>query len=365
MNVSMAHPEIGPEERQRVIGVLESGQLAAGDVVRTFESAFADYCEVEHAIACANGTAALHAALEALDIRVGAYGITTPFSFVATANAIRFAGGFPRFVDIDPVSLNLDPDAVESAIVAENGAVDSIVVPHLFGLPADMDRFQEIAAEYDVSLVEDAAQAHGAQYNGQPVGSFGDVGCFSFYPTKNMTTGEGGMITTDRDDIATAVRQFIDHGRGDDRFSHVSLGHNYRMTEIAAAIGLAQLEKLPRFVSARRENATYLNHALRSTDIILPRDPADRRHAYHQYTVRTPLRETLRERLHDREVETAVYYPSTIPDLESYHQFDADTPIARRACREVVSVPIHPAVTTDGLDLIVDGITGLPAAEVS
>lgn len=356
MNVSMADPEIGPEEREGVLEVLDSGQLAAGEQVAAFEEEFAEYCGVEHAIATANGTAALHAALEALEIDVGANVLTTPFSFVATANAIRFAGGYPRFADIDPRTYNLDPEAVEQAITAADGEIAAIVLVHLYGLSADLDRFQEIAVEYDIPLIEDAAQAHGATYDGQPVGSFGDVGCFSFYPTKNMTTGEGGMVTTDRDDVAAAVRRFIDHGRGDQTYAHVGLGHNFRMTDVEAAMGRAQLEKLPRFVRARRENAAYLDEQLADTNVTRPYEPDNREHAYHQYTIRTDIRSTLRRELADRGVDTAVYYPTPIPDLESYRPFNGSYPVARRASEEVLSLPIHPNVTRAGLDLIVEGI---------
>ena len=365
MKVSMAAPEIGPEERERVLRVLDSGQIAAGDEVAAFEAAFADFCDVDHAIATANGTAALHAAIEALELEVGTNVLTTPFSFVATANAIRFAGGYPRFADIDPTTYNLDPDAVETRIERIDGSVEAIVLVHLYGLPANMDRFREIADAHDIAIIEDAAQAHGATYDGKPVGSIGDIGCFSFYPTKNMTTTEGGMITTDRDDIAAAVRRFIDHGRGNDTYSHISLGHNFRMTDVAAAIGRAQLEKLPRFVDARRENAAYLTEQLESSDVTVPHEPANCRHAYHQYTIRTNFRSTLRTELNDRGIGTAIYYPTPIPDLESYHDFNGDYPVARRASNEVLSVPVHPNVTRAGLDLIVEGITRRTPAGVN
>ena len=365
MNVSMAEPEIGPEERASVLDVLDSGHLAAGEQVSAFEAEFAEYCDVEHAIATANGTTALHAALEAIDIEVGTNVLTTPFSFVATANAIRFAGGYPRFADIDPKTYNLDPDSVEETIRSIDGGVDAIVLVHLYGLPADMDRFQEIAVEHDVTLIEDAAQAHGATYDNQPVGSFGDIGCFSFYPTKNMTTGEGGMIVTDRDDIATAVRRFIDHGRGDETYSHVDLGHNFRMTDVEAAMGRVQLEKLPRFVRDRRENATYLDEQLAQTDVTVPQEPPGRRHAYHQYTIRTDNREAIQRSLADRGVDTAVYYPTPIPNLDSYHQFNGTYPATQRASEEVLSIPVHPNVTRAGLDLIVEGISHSAPAEVN
>ena len=200
--VQIADPDLGAEERARAGDVIESGALAAGEVVREFEDAFADYCDAEHAVGVANGTAALHAALEAVDIEPGQPVITTPFSFVATANAIRFAGGVPRFADVDPETYNVDPESVEDRIQSANGEVGAILPVHLYGLPAEMDRLREIADRYDVPLVADAAQAHGAEYRGDPVGSLADVAVFSFYPTKNMTTGEGGMVTTGDESVA-------------------------------------------------------------------------------------------------------------------------------------------------------------------
>ena len=360
VNIPIAQPEIDAEERQGVLDVLDSGHLASGPRVSAFEESFAEYCDVEHAIATSNGTTALHAALEAIDLRVGAYVVTTPFSFVATANAIRFAGGFPLFVDIDPETFNITPDAVEEAIVNADGAVDAILVAHLFGLPAEMDGFQDIADDYGVALIEDAAQAHGARYRDQPVGSFGDAGCFSFYPTKNMTTGEGGMITTNDEDIAYAARSFIDHGRGDSTYAHESLGHNFRMTDLAAAIGSAQLEKLPRFIERRRDHAAYLTEGLAERAIVPPVEPVDCHHAYHQYTIRTQHRDEIRDELAQHDIDTAVYYPTPIPDLRSYQQFEADIPIARSIADEVLSLPVHPGVTTAGLDRILECLHNVP-----
>lgn len=364
MNLSMAEPEIGPAERERVLSVLESGHLAAGSQVEKFESEFADYCGTDHAVATMNGTGALHAALEALELRPDAGVITSPFSFVATANAIRLAGCHPRFGDIHPETLNLDPDAVEAELECDDGTIDAILVVHLFGLPADMVRFRELAEEYDVALIEDAAQAHGATVEGSPVGSIGDVGCFSFYPTKNMTTGEGGMVTTNREDIANAVRQFIDHGRGSNQYAHTAIGHNFRMTDIAAGIGRAQLEKLPRLTESRRKNARYLTSQLSDLPVITPPDLPGRRHVFHQYTIRSSQRDAYQSTLDQLGVESTIYYPTPIPDLEAYRNYSAGVPNAREAASTVLSVPIHPNVTTEGLDLIATGFGEAPELEV-
>ncbi len=341
-SVPIADPDVGPTEIDAVGDVLESGQLSAGDEVDVFESEFADYCGVDHGVATSNGTTALHAALEALELGEGDTVLTTPFSFIATANAVRLAGATPVFADVDERTYNLDPDA--AAAVLRERDVDAIVAVHLYGLPAAMDRLRDLADAHDVPLIEDAAQAHGAEVDGERVGSLGDVACFSFYPTKNMTTGEGGMITTDRDDVAERAASFINHGRsGHD--SHERVGHNFRMTDMAAAIGRVQLEKLPDYIDARRRSARRYDEALEDTPIQAPVEPADRTHVYHQYTVRCDDREALREHLADHNVDSSVYYPTPIHEQPAYSHVDHSAPVAESAAREVLSVPVHPGLS--------------------
>ena len=217
--IPIANPEIGSAEKDGVLDVLESGMLADGPVVREFEDDFAAYCGTEHAVATSNGTTALHAAMEGLGLGEGDRVITTPFSFIASANAIRLAGAEPVFADIDPATYNIDPESVEETIQAYDGEIDAILAVHLYGLPAAVEQLAKLAESYDAYLIEDAAQAHGATVNGERVGSIGDVGCFSFYPTKNMTTGEGGMVVTDDDAIAEGAARFVNHGRTD-KYGH-------------------------------------------------------------------------------------------------------------------------------------------------
>jgi len=342
--VPIADPAIGDAERERLLDALESGQLADGPEVRAFESAFADYCGADRGVATANGTAALHAALHAVGVEPGDVVVTSPFSFVASANAIRFAGGEPVFADVREETFTLDPDGVERTIRARDGEVDAILAVHLYGLPAAMDRLREIADDYGIPLVEDAAQAHGAEFDGRPVGSLGDVAAFSFYPTKNMTTGEGGMITTDDAEIARAAERFVNHGRAADGYEHVEVGHNFRMTSTAAAIGRAQLEKLPEFVEARRRNAALLDEALADAGVATPSEPDRRRHAYHQYTVRCSDREAVAAALDERGVDTGVYYPTPIHEQPAYDGVSAAAPVAERLADEVLSLPVHPGV---------------------
>ena len=347
--VPIADPEIGEAERDAVESVLRDGQLADGPVVREFEDAFAGYCGTDHGVGAANGTAALHVALEALEIGPGDRVLTTPFSFVATANAIRLAGAEPIFADVDPETYNLDPEAVEDTL-RRTDEVAAVLAVHLYGRPAPMDRLSTIASEYDVDLIEDAAQAHGAELGGRRVGSVGDVACFSFYPTKNMTTGEGGMITTDRPEVAEAAARFVNHGRGvapggRSGYEHLEVGHNLRMTSIAAAMGLVQLEKLPRFVRARRQNAAWLTEALADVPVETPSDPRDGRHAYHQYTITHDDRDGLAAHLEDVGVSTGVYYPTPIHEQPAYAGVETSAPVAERLARRVLSLPVHPGLT--------------------
>jgi dTDP-4-amino-4,6-dideoxygalactose transaminase len=354
--IDLAAPTFGPEEQAAVREVLEDGMVADGPTVRAFESAFAAFCGSEHAVATANGTAALQVALEALDVGDGDTVVTTPFSFVASANAIRLVGAEPVFADVDPETYNLDPAGARAAV--READADAILVVHLYGLPADMEAFEAIAREEDVRLIEDAAQAHGARYRGESVGTFGDAAAFSFYPTKNMTTGEGGMVLTNDASVADRAASFVNHGRGDGAtYSHERVGHNLRMTSIAAAIGNVQLDRLPEWVRARRANADILSEGLADvSDVDLPVGPAGVEHAFHQYTIRHEDRDRLSEHLADAGVGSNVYYPTVIPALEAYEGYAADTPVAEELAETVLSIPVHPALTDDDLDQVVGAI---------
>ena len=351
-DVNIANPTVGDEEVSRIESVVESGMIADGPEVREFEAEFADYCDAEQGVATSNGTTALHAALEAVGVGPGDTVLTTPFSFVATANAIRFAGATPVFADIDPETFNLDPERVEAKLEALDGNVDAMVVVHLYGLPAPMDRLRELADEYDVAVVEDAAQAHGATYRDSPVGSLGDAACFSFYPTKNMTTGEGGMVVTDDQEVADAAASFINHGRETDGYRHVSLGHNFRMTSIAAAMGRAQLERLPGFVERRRENAARLDELLAETNAVTPAVPDGSGHSYHQYTVRVGNRNSVAEQLDEHGIGSGVYYPRCIHDQPAYDALDVSVPVAERVADQALSLPVHPALDDEEVERV-------------
>ncbi|AZH24761.1 DegT/DnrJ/EryC1/StrS family aminotransferase [Haloplanus aerogenes] len=353
MTIPIANPTISEKAKARVEAVLDSGMIADGPEVRKFEDEFADYCEVEYGVATANGTAALHAALEALGIGEGDTVLTTPLSFVATANAIRFTGAKPVFADINPETYNLDPDAATT--VARKHDVDAIMPVHLYGLPVAMNPIQDLASDLDIPIVEDAAQAHGATYGGDPVGSLGDVACFSFYPTKNMTTGEGGMIVTNRDDIFEAASQFVNHGRTES-YEHAMLGHNFRMTSMAAAIGRVQLDRLPEFIETRRENAAKLTEGLTETSVATPTEPDGLKHVYHQYTIRTDSRDELQDHLDDHGVGNNVYYPKCIHEQPAYDGIKVTAPKGEAAAMEVLSLPVHPSVSADDRNWIIESI---------
>jgi len=357
--IPIADPQIGERERLLVETVLEEGRLASGEEVDTFEERVAEMAGTDGAVATSNGTTALHAALEALGIGEGDTVLTTPMSFVATANAVRLCGAQPVFADVDPATYNLDPDAAAARM--ESDSIDAILVVHLYGLPAEMDRFRELADEHDAYLVEDAAQAHAARYDGNPVGSFGDVGCFSFYATKNVTTGEGGAVVSDSREVIRRIGEFVDHGR-DGKGRHRRLGHNFRMTNLQAAIGLGQLERLAELTAARRRNAGILNHLLVDDRIVLPTTPPGRRHVYHQYTIRHPDRDALIDHLEDAGVGAGVYYSRPIPDEPAYDHVDEEFPVAQRLCEEVVSLPAHPGLSNDDLQTIAGAINEFETA---
>jgi dTDP-4-amino-4,6-dideoxygalactose transaminase len=354
--IPIARPGIGPEEKAAVLEVLESGTLAQGPRVAAFEAAFAAYCGVKHAVATSSGTTALHLALLAHGIGPGDEVITSPFTFVATANAVLYVGARPVFVDIDPVTFNIDPALIAGALTPRTRAILPV---HLFGLPADLDAILEIAQARGLAVIEDACQAHGAEYRGRKVGSFG-TGCFSFYPTKNMTAGEGGMITTNDDGVAERCRLLRQHGMRR-RYAHEALGFNFRLTDLQAAIGLVQLGKLDRFNRARRANADFFSKHLRSVGV--PAVPEGVTHVFHQYTVRVPggKRDRLLARLREGGIGAEVYYPGLVYHQEPYRSagYSDYLPIAERAVGEVLSLPVHPALTTEELGRIVEEVNRL------
>ncbi len=359
--VPIADPELSEAALERVESLLADGRLADGPEVRAFEEEFAAYCGTDDAVATANGTTALHAALEAIGLEDGDAVLTSPFSFVASANAVRLAGGKPVFADIDPETYALDPADVRR-VLRERDDVVGLLPVHLYGLPADMSELCGIADDHDLFVLEDACQAHGAAVDGTRVGGFGDAACFSFYPTKNMTTAEGGMIVTDRDDVAERAASYVNHGRdadGTGGYDHVELGHNYRMTSLEAAIGRAQLDRLAERNRARRETAAVYDEELADLPVETPTEPAGYRHVYHQYTIRTDERDALAASLEERGVGTGIYYETPIhrqPAYETVSSAAAEFPQAERAAEEVLSLPVHPTLSERDRRTVVEAV---------
>jgi perosamine synthetase len=349
--INIAKPLLGDEEKRALMEVIDSGMLAQGPRVKAFEEAFARMCGVQCAIATSSGTTALHLALLAAGIAPGDEVITSPFTFISSANSILYTGARPVFVDINPTTFNIDPGLIEAAITAHTKAILPI---HLFGLSCEMDLIMEIAARHRLAVIEDACQSHAAGYKGKRVGSFG-IGTFSFYPTKNMTSAEGGMITTHDQHIEERCRALRQHGMCR-RYYHDELGFNFRMTDIHAAIGLEQLKKLEARNQQRRLNASYLNKHLQG--VITPATPAGYKHVFHQYTVRIPggRRDALRAYLGEHGVGSEVYYPIPVHKQRFYSEQLNNLgffPEAEKAAREVLSLPVHPGLSQEDLETIV------------
>jgi dTDP-4-amino-4,6-dideoxygalactose transaminase/carbonic anhydrase/acetyltransferase-like protein (isoleucine patch superfamily) len=362
--IEMANPSLGDDEIQAVTEVLKSGILAQGPKVAEFEDAFAAYIGTKHAIAVNSGTAALHAALLAAGVGAGDEVITTPFSFIATANAILFCNAKPVFVDIDEMTFNINISLLKEAISRRTKAV---IIVHLYGQPCDMQEIVQICDEHNLILVEDACQAHGAEYRGRKVGSFG-TGCFSFYATKNITTGEGGIITTNSADVAQKARMIRSHGQKE-RYLHQTLGFNYRMTDISAALGICQLRRLGQINIKRTANAAFLASQITNIGGLTP--PAvgpDRKHVFHQFTIRVTggfgiSRDDLAAILKHKGIMTGIHYAIPIHMQPLYRGlgYDVHMPVSERAAREVLSLPVHPGLSDQDLRYIVQSLKEAPS----
>ena len=342
-----------------VLEVLRSGALAQGPVVARLEQAFAEVVGVRHAVAVNNGTTALVAALQVLDLEPGDEVVTSPFTFVATLNAILEAGATARFADIREDDFAVDAASVEAAV----GDRTAVLMPvHLYGQTADMGPLTDLARQRGLHLVEDAAQAHGAGYLGQGAGSFGTAGCFSFYATKNVTTGEGGMITTSDDALADRLRLLRNQGMRA-RYEYAVAGHNYRMTDLHAAVGLPQVARTAEIADRRRHNAARLTAGLAGLDgVRLPQELPGRSHVWHQYTVLLPEsvdREEVVAALAAAGVGSGVYYPRTVFDHDCFRAdprvVAADVPVAQSVARRCLSLPVHQHLTDSELDAVVAG----------
>lgn len=349
--IPAARPLIGDEEREAVDRVMRSGMLAQGPEVAAFEAEFAALVGGANCVAVNSGTSALHLALIALGVGHGDEVLVPSFTFAASANSIRLAGATPVFVDIDPATFCIDPRAAAAALTPRTRAVMPV---HLYGHPADMGPIMALAEDHDLDVIEDAAQAHAAALNGTPVGAFGVTACFSFYPTKNMTSGEGGLVSTPREDITRMLRLLRNQGM-EKRYENEVVGFNTRMTDLHAAIGRVQLTKLAGWTAQRQANAKFFDDHLRG--VVVPPVASGAVHVYHQYTIRVPdlERDAFAAELMESGVSSGVYYPIPVHRLPSFAQ-TMDLPETERAADEVLSLPVHPALSDGDLSRIVEAV---------
>ena len=358
--IPAAKPIIGDDERVAVDRVLRSGMLAQGPEVAAFEEEFSAHVGGRHCVAMNSGTSALHLGFIAAGIERGDEVIVPSFSFAATANSVVLAGGVPVFADIDPKTFNIDPDHAESLITMKTKAIMPV---HLYGHIAAMDRFTEISSKHGVQIIEDAAQGHLASLNGRNAGEFGTVASFSFYPTKNMTAGEGGMVVTEDAEIARTLRLLRNQGQ-EIRYQNEIIGFNTRMTDIHAAIGRVQLGKLPGWTKTRQDNAAYLDANLKG--VVTPFLAPGTTHSYHQYTIRIPggsseKRDMFMAGITERGVGCGIYYPTPIHRLPSF-KVDLTLPQTDLVVKECVSLPVHPSLSKADLDTIISVVNDVAAS---
>ncbi len=359
--IPIAKPSIGNEEIKAVSDVLKSGMIAQDGRVSELEETFAKLCRTKYAVAVNSGTAALHTALKVVGIRQEHEVITTPFTFIATANTILMQSAKPVFADIDEDTFNINPTEINKKITKRTKA---IVTVDLYGHLCDYDAIDKIAKKHKLIVVEDACQAINAEYKGKKAGSFGDVAAFSFYATKNITCGEGGVITTNNQAYAKNSRLFRQHGRSNlSEYDYVDAGYNYRMTDISASILLAQLKKLD-FVTKRRiENAEYLSRKLGNIKgIKVPIVKKGHKHVFHQYTIKVEdnfklKRDELINYLNKKGIDCSIYYPKPLhlcTHIKKLGYKKGDFPVAEKLSKQVLSLPIHPNVTKEQLNYIVN-----------
>ena len=348
-----------------IAGILESSQFILGREVAEFETNFAAYCGGKSAIAVNSGTSALHLALLAAGIGAGDEVITVPFTFVATVAAIRYTGARPVFVDIDPASYTIDVNRIESAITPRTKAIMPV---HLYGQPADMDPILAIARKHGLIVIEDAAQAHGAEYKGRRVGSIGDLGCFSFYPGKNLGAyGEGGAVVTDNPQHVRTIRMLRDWGQ-EERYKHVLQGYNYRMEGIQGAILKVKLKYLEAWTEARRSHGARYTELLKGADAVTPVVMPYARHVFHVYALLVNQRQQVQEALTAAGVQTGIHYPIAIHMLEAHKDLGyqpGDFPVAENVASRELTIPMFPELTEEQISTVANAVrhatAGVPA----
>jgi dTDP-4-amino-4,6-dideoxygalactose transaminase len=356
IDLKAQYKSIKAEVDAAIQNVLDSSQFVLGEQVGKFEKEFAAYCSGREAVAVNSGTSALHLALVAAGIGLGDEVITVPFTFVATVAAILYARATPVYVDIDPQTFTINPQQVEHAITPRTRAILPV---HLYGHPADLDPLLDIARRHKLLVIEDAAQAHGAEYKGRRVGSIGDMGCFSFYPGKNLGAyGEGGAIVTNNPEYAHTMRMLRDWGQ-DRKYHHVYVGYNYRMEAFQGAILSVKLRHLEAWTRSRRSHAHRYGELLANSSLVLPQEMPWARHVYHIYCVRSGHRDRLQQELNNSGVQTAIHYPLPVYQQPGYadHRYRAGAfPHSEKLAREVLSLPIYPEMTEIQLSAVAEAI---------
>lgn len=345
VDLKAQYASIKDEVNSAIQGVLDSGQFTLGEEVAAFEREFAAYCQTDHGVGVNTGTSALHLALLAAGVGPGDEVVTVPFTFVATVAAIQYTGARPVFVDVDPHSFTMDVTALEAAVTDKTKAILPV---HLYGQPADMDPILEIANRRNLRVIEDAAQAHGAEYKGRRAGSLGDMGCFSFYPGKNLgACGEGGMVVTDNPDYVRAIRMLRDWG-AERKYEHVLKGYNFRMEGIQGAVLRVKLRHLKVWTEARRAAAAYYDRLLQSCGVQTPVAMPYAKHVYHIYAIRTQHRAAWQQALQEQRIQTGIHYPIPVHLLPAYSDLGymkGQFPHAEQAAAEVLSLPMFAELT--------------------
>lgn len=356
VDLKAQHDSIRKELFDTITQIIDTSSFIMGPAIKDLERDFAEFCGCKHAIGCSSGTSALNLALWALDIGPGDEVITIPHTFIATTEAISVRGAKPVFVDIDPATYTMDSSKLEAAITP---ATKAIIAVHLYGHPTDMDPLLEIARKHNLKVVEDCAQAHGAEYKGRRVGSLGDIGCFSFFPGKNMgAMGDAGAITTNDDDLATLVNKLRNHGRLG-KYEHEMVGYNERLDTLQAAILNVKLPHLNDWNSLRRKHADEYREALADADIELPTVASGCTHVYHLFVIRHPNRDGLQKFLKEKGIATGVHYPLPLHMQPAYQDLGykvGDFPETEKAANEILSLPMFPEMTAEQIKEIADAI---------
>ena len=347
LDLKAQYRQIKPEIDAAVARVISSGHFVLGPEVMSFEGRFAEYCRTSHCLAVNSGTSALHLALLAAGVGPGDEVITVSMTFVATTAAILYSGAKPVFVDVDPVTWTMDPDLIEAAITSRTKAILPV---HLHGLMAEMDPIMSIARRHGLVVIEDAAQAHGAEYRRRRAGSIGDLGCFSFYPGKNLGAfGEGGAVVTDRPEFARRVSLLRDWGQ-EAKYNHVIAGYNYRMDEIQSAILNVKLDHIERWTEIRQSLAQHYDELLPELALARPRPPKHSRHVYHVYSVRLQRRDDALAILRDAGIGAGIHYPIPVHLQKAYAELGyraGDLPVTESLANEFLSLPIYPELLPD------------------